>query len=71
MTTGTEPTLPVTDLCEDCDQFPITGLDALCDVCRNIANERAYDRDMEEPAYRGDEYAVSVVHELAEARKLK
>ncbi|MCU1313401.1 MAG: hypothetical protein JWM54_1158 [Acidobacteriaceae bacterium] len=54
-----------TDLCEDCDERPITALDARCDVCRENANERAYDRSMEEPTYRGGEYASAVAAEQA------
>lgn len=61
----TDPLPTETDLCEDCDERPITGLDARCDVCRENANERAYDRSMEEPTYRGSEYAASVAAEQA------
>lgn len=42
-----------------------------CPECRERQAERAYDRSMEEPAFRGGEYAASVQRELAEARKLK
>jgi hypothetical protein len=54
-----------TDLCEDCNERPITGLDARCDACRENANERAYDRSMEEPTYRGTESAGALAEEQA------
>lgn len=40
------------------------------EVRRNKA-EAAYDRAQEEPTFRGGEYAASVAHDMAEARKLK
>ncbi len=58
-----------TDLCEDCDERPITGLDARCDACRENANERAYDRSMEEPTYRGGEYASALAEEQARIQR--
>lgn len=75
MTDSSQPVIrttdAITDLCEDCNERPITGLDARCDTCRENANERLYDQYMEEPTHRGGEYAASVQRELAEARKLK
>jgi len=59
----------VTDLCEDCNDRPITGLDALCDVCRNLANERAYQRDMEEPMFRGGEAAAYEAEEITRIQR--
>jgi hypothetical protein len=58
-----------TDLCEDCNERPITGLDALCDVCRNLANERAYQRDMEEPMFRGGEAAAFEAEQMARIQR--
>jgi hypothetical protein len=46
----------ITDLCEDCDERPITGLDARCDTCRQNADESAYERSLGE-CYRGSEAA--------------
>lgn len=66
--TGTERTLPITDLCEDCDERPITGLDGRCDDCRSIA-ERNYDRYMEEPAWRGGEAASALAEEQARIQR--
>lgn len=57
--------ITITDRCEQCNERLITGLDALCDECREREAERAYDRSMEEPAYRGGEYAASVAAEMA------
>lgn len=55
-----------------CDEHGTTyPIDGECHVCRNLADERAYDRDMSEPTFRGGEYEASVRRELAEARKLK
>jgi hypothetical protein len=53
-----------TDLCETCDERPITGLDARCDTCRDNANESAYERSLGE-CLRGGEYEASVAAEQA------
>lgn len=65
------PTDPngVTDLCEDCNQRPITGLDARCDACRENANERLYGLYMEEPAWRGGEAAGALAEEQARIQR--
>lgn len=64
------PTEPCTDLCEDCNERPITGLDARCDSCRDNANERAYERQQSE-CFRGGEYAGWLASEQEKARRLK
>lgn len=69
MSPGHRPSDSVTDLCEDCNERPITGLDARCDSCRENANERAYDRSIEEPTYRGGEYESAVAEEQARIQR--
>jgi hypothetical protein len=59
----------ISDLCEDCNERPITGLDARCDTCRENANERAYDRSMEEPTYRGTEAASALAESQARIQR--
>lgn len=59
---------PVTDLCEECEEHPITGLDARCDNCRENAQERAYERSMEE-TYRGGEAASALAEEQARIQR--
>lgn len=66
------PTCPErTDKCEDCNERLITGLDARCDPCRNLADERAYERSENEAMFRGGEAAAYEAEQMAEARKLK
>lgn len=58
----------VTDLCEDCNECPITGLDARCDDCRQNAAERAYESDQGE-CFRGGEAAAYEAEEMARIQR--
>jgi hypothetical protein len=57
-----------TDLCEDCNERPITGLDALCDSCRDNANERIYERQLS-GCFRGREAASALAESQARIQR--
>lgn len=60
-----------TDLCEDCNERLITGLDALCDTCRENANERAYEREQSECFRGGEAEAYRAEQQARLQRELK
>jgi ribosomal protein L37AE/L43A len=53
-----------------CTEDEVTG-DLVCQSCRDNAAEAAWERQQEEPTFRGNEYEAHLAREMAEARKLK
>lgn len=53
-----------------CTEDEVTG-DAICESCFENGAEAAWERQQEEPCFRGNEYERWLADQMAEARKLK